>query len=99
LWSGNVCDKNRALQFLWIVDIIKFWAEYTFKPFMGACLTHIEAEINNHDKVPLEETPWKYHIALNQQETPFFFQATSSHFTNSQPHNAAAADGSYSLCV
>ena len=74
LWSGNVSDKNKSLQLHWIVDIIKFWAEYTYKHMIGACLSRINPQTDNEDdEVPLGETSWKYHIVLNKENTPWFF--------------------------
>ena len=95
LWSGNVSDKNRALQLLWIVDIVKFWAEYTYKPMIGACLARLKAQVDKHDEVPLEETLWKSHIPLNKEKTPWFFHlANLPHHDRNQPHNSSSSGDS-----
>ena len=97
LWSGNVSDKNKALQFLWIVDIIKFWAEYTYKPMIGACLARLKAEVDKaevdtHEEVPLEETLWKSHITLNEKNTPWFFHLANLPLPKrSPPHNSSSS--------
>jgi len=93
LWSGNVSDKNKALQLLWIVDIIKFWAEYTYKPMIGACLARLKAPTDELDEVPLEETLWKSHIVLNEETTPWFFhQANYPPGKKTQPRNVSTGN-------
>lgn len=93
LWSGNVSDKNKALQLLWIVDIIKFWAEYTYKPMIGACLARLKAGSDELGEVPLEETLWNSHIILNEETTPWFFHQANYPFgKKSQPRNVPSGN-------
>ena len=90
LWSGNVSDKNQALQLLWIVDIVKFWAEYTYKPMIAACLARLKAQVDRRAEVPLKETLWQSHIPLNKETTPWFFHpADLARHRKSQAHNSS----------
>ena len=94
LWSGNVPDKNKALQLLWIIDIIKFWAQYTYKPMIGACVA-LKAHLDKQEKTPLEEqeglhleyTLWKYHITLNEENTPWFLHAVNAPRNKKSQHS------------
>ena len=87
-----------ALQFLWIVELIKFWAEYTYKPFIGACLEHIKADIGHCKRVSLERTLWGSHIALNRKNTPwFFFETTLPRYKESQSSVSVSAENNLVL--
>ncbi len=84
LWRGCSEDADSALQLLYIVDIIKFWAEYTYKPTIGACLSRLQAIKANALPVRLEDTLWKSQIAINVANTPWFFHQW-------RPHEASSA--------
>lgn len=83
LWRGSSEDRDSALQLLYIVDIIKFWAEYTYKPTIGACLSRLQAIKANASPVPLENTLWASQIAINAANTPWFFDQRRPHETSS----------------
>ena len=61
------------MQLLHIIDIIRFWAEYTYKPIIGACLSRLQAIKAGRIPVPLGDTLWKSQIALDESNTPWFF--------------------------
>ena len=81
LWSGCSKDIDEALQLLYIVDIIRFWAEYTYKPTIATCLSRLQAIKAGESPVPFEDTLWKSQIALNEANTPWFFGLRSSYVT------------------
>ena len=72
LWSGRCEDPDSSLQLLQIMDIVRFWAEYTYKPMIGACLSRLQAMISVGKMVPLQRTLWSSRIALNEANTPWF---------------------------
>lgn len=73
LWTGEITDKHRAFQILYIIDIIRFWAEYTYKPIICTCLRRLE-ELRLH-KIPatLGNTIWNSQITMNEANTPWLF--------------------------
>lgn len=83
LWRGCSEDPDSALQLLYVVDIIKFWAEYTYKPTIGACLSRLQAMKADALPVRLEDTLWKSQIALSMANTPWFFLQRRSHEASS----------------
>ena len=83
LWSGRSEKPNHALQLLHIIDIIRFWAEYTYKPTIGACLSRLQAIKTDGIPVPLRDTLWTSRITLNQLNTPWLFHQRSPHKANS----------------
>ncbi|KAL9128656.1 MAG: hypothetical protein Q9217_002716 [Psora testacea] len=78
LWSGGSDDLDSAFQLLYIIDIIRFWAIYAYKPIIGTCLSRLQAIKAGESPTPLEDTLWKSQIALNPANTPFFFKSRSS---------------------
>ena len=74
LWSGRLEDLDSALQLLYIVDIIRFWAEHTYKPIIGACLSRLEAIKAGRPPKPLANTLWQSQIPLNKEITPWLFR-------------------------
>ena len=53
LWSGVSKGTESALQLLSIVDLIRFWVDYTYKPLIGACISRLEAMKANKEPTPL----------------------------------------------
>ena len=45
---------------------------------VGACLALIKAHLYKQDELTLEETLWKFHITLNEENTPWFFHPVNS---------------------
>ncbi len=79
LWSGRSEDSDGALQLLYIVDIIRFWAEYTYKPTIATCLSRLQAIKDGESPIPFEDTLWMSQIILNETNTPWFFNRRSSY--------------------
>ena len=61
---------------------------------IGACLARLKAEVNKPEEVPLDETLWKSHIALNEKNTPWFFRLANLHYNRSPPHNSSSSGDS-----
>jgi hypothetical protein len=38
LWSGDCANETKALQLLYLMDIIALWGQFQYKPFAGACI-------------------------------------------------------------
>ena len=62
-----------ALQLLSIVDVIRFWVDYTYKPLIGACISRLEAMKARTQPKPLDSTLWNLRIAIDKEQTPWFF--------------------------
>lgn len=73
LWSGEITDKHKAFQLLYIIDIIRFWAEYTYKPIVCTCLRRLEELRQGRPPAPLEQTIWDSQITINEANTPWLF--------------------------
>ena len=73
LWSGQSASSDGALQLLYIIDIIRFWAEHTYKPTIGTCLSRLQAIKAGRPSIPFEDTLWKSRIAINETNTPWLF--------------------------
>ena len=85
LWSGRSEDVDCAFQLLYIVDIIRFWAEHTYKPTIGTCLSRLQAKKAGESPVPFEDTLWKSQITLNEANTPWFFNRRSYEARSASP--------------
>ena len=73
LWSGVSEGTESALQLLSIVDLIRFWVDYTYKPLIGACISRLKAMKANKEPTPLNCTLWKLRIAIDREQTPWVF--------------------------
>ena len=73
LWTGKITDKHRAFQLLYIIDIIRFWAECTYKPIICTCLRRLEELRLRTDPAPLVDTIWDSQITMNEVNTPWLF--------------------------
>ena len=73
LWTGKITDKHNAFQLLYNIDIIRFWAEYTYKPIICTCLRRLEELRLRKIPAPLEETIWDSQITINEANTPWLF--------------------------
>ena len=73
LWSGEITDKHKAFQLLYIIDIIRFWAEYTYKPIVCTCLRRLDELRQGRPPAPLEHTIWDSQIEINEANTPWLF--------------------------
>ena len=73
LWTGKITDKHRAFQLLYNIDIIRFWAEFTYKPIICTCLRRLEHLRLRETPAPLEETIWDSQITMNEANTPWLF--------------------------
>lgn len=43
MWSGDCANRNKALQLLYLVDIIALWGQFQYKPFAAACIRTLKA--------------------------------------------------------
>ena len=84
MWSGDTADSNRALQLLFIIDIIKFWGEYTYKPAIASCLRLLAQEENI---IASGELLWEDHIALDEKTS--FFKKVG--YSRPEPRQRAAS--------
>ena len=73
LWTGKVTDEPAAFQLLDIIDIIRFWAEYTFKPIICTCLRRLEGLRLRETPALLKDTIWDLQITMNKDSTPWLF--------------------------
>ena len=73
LWTGKITDKHRAFQLLYNIDIIRFWAECTYKPIICTCLRRLEELRLRETPAPLEDTIWDSQITMNKANTPWLF--------------------------
>ena len=73
LWTGKITDKHRAFQLLYNIDIIRFWAECTYKPIICTCLRRSEELRLRKTLAPLEDTIWGSQITMNKANTPWLF--------------------------
>ena len=73
LWSGVSKDTESALQLLSIVDLIRFWVDYTYKPLIGACISRLEAMKANKEPPSMNCTLWGLRIAMDPEQTPWVF--------------------------
>ncbi|KAH7078101.1 hypothetical protein BKA63DRAFT_552231 [Paraphoma chrysanthemicola] len=44
LWSGDCANRTKALQLLYLVDIIALWGQFQYKPFAAACMRTLRKE-------------------------------------------------------
>jgi hypothetical protein len=89
LWSGDSANIDKALQLLYLVDIIALWGEHKYKPFAGACIRRLQAKFENEAPPPLEETLRARQMEINSDTFPWLFHEQEytqvlapSHFTN-----------------
>ena len=73
LWSGVSKGEDSALQLLCIVDLIRFWVDYTYKPLIGTCISHLKAMKACRPPPPLDSTLWMLRIPVNWEHTPWLF--------------------------
>ena len=73
LWTGEITDKHKAFQLLYIIDIILFWAEYTYKPIVCTCLRRLEELRQGKPPPPLKHTIWDSQIPINKANIPWLF--------------------------
>ena len=73
LWSGVSKGEDSALQLLCIVDLIRFWVDYTYKPLIGTCISRLRAMKAGRPAPPLDSTLWMLRIPVNWENTPWFF--------------------------
>ena len=73
LWTGEITNKHKAFQLLYIIDIIRFWAEYTYKPIVCTCLRRLDELRQGRPPAPLEHTIWDSQITINEVNTPWLF--------------------------
>ena len=73
LWTGKITDKHKAFQLLYNIDIIRFWAECTYKPIICTCLRRLEELRLRKTPAPLEKTIWDSQITINEANTPWLF--------------------------
>ena len=66
-------DEESALQLLCIVDLIRFWVDYTYKPLIGACISRLEAMKASKKPTPLDSSLWNLRIPIDREQTPWFF--------------------------
>lgn len=99
LWFGRSEQPDSALQLLYILDIIKFWAEYTYKPAIGACLSRLLAIRKVEHLLSWENTLWKSQLNINKANTPWLFHSQGLReavfATSSQRKNLEVPLGKY----
>ncbi|KAE9375765.1 hypothetical protein N431DRAFT_543234 [Stipitochalara longipes BDJ] len=78
LWSGDSANIDEALQLLYIVDIIALWGEHMYKPFAGACIRRLEAELNDKPIPRLKETLLAHQMEINKETFPWLFPEPQS---------------------
>lgn len=74
LWRGTLAEKDEAYQLLHILDTIRFWAEYTYKPIVGTCLRRLHAMREKSTLTPLSKSLWASKIEINESSTPWMFK-------------------------
>ncbi|KAG8527384.1 uncharacterized protein KY384_007536 [Bacidia gigantensis] len=90
LWSGISKDKDSALQLLCIVDLLKFWVDYTYKPIIGTCISRLQS-LKNTGIFPSDkrgDVVSRHHIPIDAEHTPWAFsqrRLKTSH--NYHPHS------------
>lgn len=73
LWSGVSKGEDSALQLLCIIDLIRFWVDYTYKPLIGTCISRLKAMKACRPPPPLDSTLWMLRIPVNWEHTPWVF--------------------------
>ena len=73
LWSGVLKGEDSALQLLCIVDLIRFWVDYTYKPLIGTCIRRLEVMKACRTPPPLDSTLWRLRIPVDREHTPWIF--------------------------
>ena len=74
LWSGDSTNIEKALQLLYLVDIITLWGEHRYKPFAGACIRRLQAKVDNETRPPLQDTLLPRQLDINSDTFPWLFQ-------------------------
>jgi len=72
LWSGDSAKLDGALQLLYIVDIIALWAEHSYKPFAGACIQSLQAQLENKEPPSLKRT-LAHQLEINRSTFPWLY--------------------------
>ena len=70
---GSSKDEQSAIQLLSIVELIRFWVDYTYKPLIGTCISRLEAIKAGTQPTPLDSTLWNLRIPIDKEQTPWFF--------------------------
>ena len=73
LWSGDSVNIDKALQLLYLVDIVALWGEHMYKPFAGACIGRLQAKLENEAPLPLEETLLAHQLEINIENFSWLF--------------------------
>ena len=93
LWAGKLEETDDALQLLYIIDIIRLWAEHTYKPAIGTCISRLLALQASLPLVPLEETLWGSRIVIERLNTPWLYDRENREaFARSSPHRASSSN-------
>lgn len=74
LWSGVSKGEDSALQLLCIVDLIRFWVDYTYKPLIGTCISRLEVMKACRTPPSLDSTLWRLRIPVDREHTPWVFK-------------------------
>ena len=82
LWSGVSKDEESALQLLSIVDLIRFWVDYTYKPLIGACISRLEAMKASKKPTPLDSTLMEFTNPDRSRANALVFLSTSYEVLN-----------------
>ena len=74
LWSGDTTNVDKALQLLYVVDIIALWGEHRYKPFAGACIRRLQAKVDNETRPTLQDTLLACQLEINNDTFPWLFR-------------------------
>jgi hypothetical protein len=71
LWDGELRCDDKALQLLYIVDMIAIWAEYSYKPSICSCLSNLKALMDGKGLPDLAVNSRVQKLELNRANFPW----------------------------
>jgi hypothetical protein len=54
LWSGDCANRTKALQLLYLADIIALWGQFQYKPFAAACIRTLKKRSKGRRDSPVD---------------------------------------------
>jgi hypothetical protein len=73
LWSGDCVNPAKALQLLYLIDIIALWGQFQYKPFAAASIHILETKQEGNQGLQLSDAELlHYSKAINVREFPLF---------------------------
>jgi hypothetical protein len=71
LWSGDCVNPAKALQLLYLIDVIALWGQFQYKPFAAACIRILETKREGNRGLRLPDAQLlKSSRAINVREFP-----------------------------